>query len=51
MIYVIKGSETYDVKGPTSIIQKVMTTMFGSRTLNTPYYLKRGLLMIKVLIP
>jgi len=36
LIYVVKGSKTYDVEGPTSIIQKVMTVMFGSRTLNRP---------------
>ena len=36
LIYVVKGSETYDVEGPTSIIQKVTTAMFGGRALNGP---------------
>ena len=36
LIYIVKGSETYDVKGPTSIIQKVTTAMFGDRALNGP---------------
>jgi len=36
LIYVIKGSETCDVQGPTSIIQKVTTVMFGGRALNGP---------------
>ena len=34
LIYVVRGSETCDVEGPTSIIQKVMTAKFGGRTLN-----------------
>ena len=36
MIYVIKGSETSDVEGLISIIQKVTTAMFGDRALNGP---------------
>ena len=28
LIYVVRGSETCDVEGPTSIIQKVTTAMF-----------------------
>jgi len=38
LIYVVKGSETCDAKGLISIIQKVTTAMFGSRTLNGPDY-------------
>jgi len=38
LIYVDKGYETCDVEDPTSIIQKVTTTMFGSRILNRPDY-------------
>ena len=38
LIYVVKGSETCDVKGPTSIIQKTTIVMFGDRTLNGPDY-------------
>jgi len=34
LIYIVKGSKTCDVEGPTSIIQKVMTVKFGNRTLN-----------------
>ena len=34
LIYVVKGFETCDVKGPTSIIHKVTTTMFGGKILN-----------------
>jgi len=34
LIYVVKGSETYDVEGPTSIIQKVTIAIFDSRPLN-----------------
>ena len=34
LIYVVKGSETCDVEGPTSIIQKVTIAMFDSRILN-----------------
>jgi len=40
LIYVVKGSETCDVEGPTSIIQKVATAMFGSRLLNRLDYFK-----------
>jgi len=36
MIYVIKGPETCDMEGPTLIIQKVTTIMFGGRALNKP---------------
>ena len=32
--HVIKGFETCDVEGPTSIIQKVTTTMFSGKALN-----------------
>ena len=38
MIYVIKGSETYDVKGLTSIIQKVTIAIFGGIILNGSDY-------------
>ena len=38
LIYVVRSSETCDVEGPTSSVQKVTTTMFGSRTLNGPDY-------------
>jgi len=51
LIYVIKGSEICDVEGPTSIILKVTTVMFGSRTLNGPNYFERGLLTVKILVP
>ena len=34
LIYVVKSSKTCDVEGPTSVIQKVMTAMFGGRALN-----------------
>ena len=36
LIYVVRGSETCDVEGPTSIIQKVTIVMFSGRTLNGP---------------
>jgi len=34
LIYIVKGSEICDVKGPTLIIQKETTAMFGGRALN-----------------
>ena len=33
-MYVVKSSETCDVKDPTSIIQEVTTDMFGYSALN-----------------
>jgi len=38
LIYVVKGSKTCDVKGPTSIIQKVTISIFGGIILNGPDY-------------
>jgi len=38
LIYVVKSFEICNVEGPTSIIQKVTTVMFGGRTLNGPDY-------------
>ena len=49
LIYVVKSSKTCDVEGPTSIILKVTTAMFGGRHLIDQRVLKYGLLTVKVL--
>ena len=51
LIYGVKGFETFDVEGSTSIIQKVTIAMSSGRTLNELVFLKRDLLTVKILVP
>jgi len=51
LIYVVKGFKTYNVKGPTSIIQKIMIAMFGIGHLIGQIILKHDLLIVKILVP